>query len=233
MNRVRFTLSYLGAVLAFVGGASLASADGHGDPDEGQKTFRRCASCHMIGDDAVNRAGPVLTGVVGAQVGRVEGFRYSNAFKAAGESGAVWDEASLDAFLENPRGYLKGNRMSFRGLPDAGDRANVIAYLRTFSEGTGAADVEAGFVVAPEVLAIVGDVEYGEYLASECKTCHQASGGDDGIPNIVGLGTDIFVTAMHAYRTKNRDNPVMQLIAGRLNDEEIAALAAYFEDLEN
>ena len=71
-----------------------------------------------------------------------------------------------------------------------------------------------------------------EYLASECTTCHQASGGDDGIPSIVLWPEEDFVIAMHAYKDKVRPNPVMQLIARRLNNEEIAALAAYFKDLE-
>ena len=78
-----------------------------------------------------------------------------------------------------------------------------------------------------------GDPEYGEYLSSECTTCHQTSGSDDGIPSIVLWPEEDFVTAMHAYKDNVRDNPVMQMIAGRLSNEEIAALAAYFKDLEN
>lgn len=211
--------------------AEVTSAQTVGDVAEGQKLFRQCASCHMVGDDARNRVGPVLNDIVGANVASNEDFRYSPALIAAAEENRVWDEASLDAFLADPRGYLPGNRMTFRGLRKPEDRINLIAYLQSLSEQN--AVVEAGFVVADDVLGIVGDVEYGEYLSSECKTCHQASGSDDGIPNIVGLETEAFVTAMHAYRTKFRESQVMQLVAGRLNDEEIAALAAYFGDLEN
>jgi cytochrome c len=58
------------------------------------------------------------------------------------------------------------------------------------------------------------------------------SGSGDGIPIIHGLSKNQFVTALHAYRAKYRDNSVMQLVAGRLTDQEIAALAAYFEELE-
>lgn len=89
------------------------------------------------------------------------------------------------------------------------------------------------FAVPDAVLALVGDVEYGEYLGSECTTCHQADGGNDGIPSIVGWETDAFVTAMHAYKEKQRENPVMQMITGRMDNEEIAALAAYFKSLGN
>ena len=82
------------------------------------------------------------------------------------------------------------------------------------------------------ILAIAGDREYGEYLSSECTTCHKADGADDGIPSITGWPTDVFVTVMHAYKVKARPHPVMQMMAGRLSDEEIAALAAYFAELE-
>lgn len=228
MRKTAFFAALFGASTT----ASLVLADGVVDVDAGQKLFRQCAACHQVGPDAVSRVGPVLTNVVNAPVASVDDFRYSPALKDAGASGAVWDEASLDAFLTNPREYLPGNRMSFRGLRDADDRANLIGYLQSLGAGDDVV-VEAGFTVAPEVLAITGDVEYGAYLASECTTCHQASGGDDGIPNIVGLPTDAFATAMHAYREKVRENPVMQLVAGRLGDEEIAALAAYFKDLED
>lgn len=89
----------------------------------------------------------------------------------------------------------------------------------------------ATFTVAPEILSLEGDIAYGEYLASECTTCHQVSGANDGIPGIVGWETEDFVIAMHAYRSKHRENPVMQMITGRLADDEIAALASYFKSL--
>lgn len=84
----------------------------------------------------------------------------------------------------------------------------------------------------PAVLAISGDPEYGEYLASECVTCHQASGADDGIPSITGWPRDEFVAAMLAYKTRARPHPIMQMMAGRLSDEEIASLAAFFEGVD-
>jgi len=69
----------------------------------------------------------------------------------------------------------------------------------------------------------------GQYLASECTACHQLSGASTGIPPIVGWPKDQFVAVVKSYRAKERDNEVMQTIAARLTDEEIAALAAYFE----
>jgi cytochrome c len=73
-----------------------------------------------------------------------------------------------------------------------------------------------------------GDRERGEYLSSECVTCHPATGRADGIPPIVGWPEARFIELMKEYQRKNRPNPVMQMIAGRLSEEDIAALAVYF-----
>lgn len=83
--------------------------------------------------------------------------------------------------------------------------------------------------VDPEVVSIVGDPEYGAYLSQECKTCHQMGATHQGIPSILHLSANDFVVAMNAYKEKRRENQTMQLIAGRLSNEDIAALAAYFE----
>lgn len=83
-----------------------------------------------------------------------------------------------------------------------------------------------------ELLAFEGDPDYGEYLGSECLTCHRADGDYEGIPGIVGWDDESFKTAMHEYRVNARENPVMQTISARLSDEEIAALSAYFSGLE-
>jgi cytochrome c len=77
-----------------------------------------------------------------------------------------------------------------------------------------------------------GDVALGEYLSGECVTCHRVDGKDQGIPSIVGWEQSHFVAVMHSYRDKVRDNPVMQTIAGRYGDAEVAALAAYFATLQ-
>ena len=73
------------------------------------------------------------------------------------------------------------------------------------------------------------DIGYGEYLAGECVTCHRKSG--TGIPQINGIEAETFVTIMKAYRSKELDNKVMQMMAGRLDDEQIISLAAYFSSL--
>ena len=73
------------------------------------------------------------------------------------------------------------------------------------------------------------DLGYGEYLAGECVTCHRKSGA--GIPQINGIEAETFVTTIKAYRSKELDNKVMQMMAGRLDDEQIISLAAYFSSL--
>lgn len=77
--------------------------------------------------------------------------------------------------------------------------------------------------------AAAGDRELGQYLSSECVTCHRISGPvTQGIPRITGWPEDQFIAVMSAYKEKQRNNPVMQTIAGRLSSEDIAALAAFF-----
>ncbi len=74
-----------------------------------------------------------------------------------------------------------------------------------------------------------GDPEYGAYLAAECATCHRSDGSSDaGLPRIAGWPTDQFSDVLEDYRSGARQHPVMQIIAKRLGDNEIAALAAYF-----
>ena len=78
----------------------------------------------------------------------------------------------------------------------------------------------------------MGDIEYGQYLGAECALCHQQTGASEGIPAINGMDAEVFVALMLAYRSKEMENPVMQMIAGRLDDEQIGSLALYFSQLE-
>jgi cytochrome c len=75
------------------------------------------------------------------------------------------------------------------------------------------------------------DLSYGEYLSSECLTCHKIQGETTGIPSIVGLDAEILATLLHAYRSKELNNKAMQMVAGRLDNEQIASLSAYFASL--
>ena len=209
-----------------------------GDPTRGEQVFAQCRSCHQVGQGAEDRIGPHLNGIFGRRAGMHEGFRYSDDMAMMGADGLTWDIEALDAYLENPKALVSRTRMNFAGLKDTQDRSDILAYLRQFSASPqnipeAAPTAQAREVDLPsEVLAIVGDTDYGEYLASECKTCHQQDGSDQGIPSITQWPTDDFVVAMHAYKRKIRPHPVMQMMANRLSDEEIAALAAYFAQAE-
>ena len=77
-----------------------------------------------------------------------------------------------------------------------------------------------------------GDLALGRHLSGECVTCHPRDGRSVGIPVINGWPADQFVAVLKSYKARERDNPVMQSVAAGLSDEEIAALAAYFETLK-
>nr|WP_249219023.1 c-type cytochrome [Loktanella sp. SALINAS62] len=195
---------------------------------DGQALYRECIACHQIGPDSENSVGPHLNDLIGRLAAGVEGYPYSKAMSAAGAAGMVWTKDTLDAFLTNPMDMLPHTSMGYRGMPDPQDRATLIAFLAT---GPDDATAEATFNVAPEILALQGDLAYGEYLSGDCTACH-ARGTDDGIPSISGLSRDAFVTLMQAYKQGAVTHPVMTMMAGRLSNEEIAALAAYFESVD-
>jgi cytochrome c len=111
------------AVLAAVVAAVASAAPRAGDATRGAAVYERCEGCHSL--DA-NRVGPMHRGVFGRQAGSVPGYAYSKALR---DSGIVWDEAALDAWLSGPRKLVPGVRMTF-ALSDPQDRADVIAFLR-------------------------------------------------------------------------------------------------------
>eukprot|EP01016_Furgasonia_blochmanni_P019705 TRINITY_DN219_c0_g1_i3.p2 TRINITY_DN219_c0_g1~~TRINITY_DN219_c0_g1_i3.p2 ORF type:complete len:181 (-),score=35.56 TRINITY_DN219_c0_g1_i3:105-647(-) len=100
-----------------------------GDSSAGREIFdQHCAACHsMEGGDDKNASAPSLGGVVGRKAGST-GFKYSGAMK---NSGITWTEKHLFAFLKTPAKYVAGTRMSFAGLDNEQERANLIAYLKT------------------------------------------------------------------------------------------------------
>ena len=93
----------------------------------GEKSFAKCAACHKVEKGAPNGVGPNLHGIVGKAVASVDGFAYSTAMKA---KGGVWDEATLDAYLENPRKVVPGTKMAFAGINNAEERKALIGWLK-------------------------------------------------------------------------------------------------------
>lgn len=117
-------------VIAFIAvGAQPSLA---GDATKGEKIFKRCISCHMVGEGAKPRVGPALNNIFSRGIGAVEGYSYSKSMKEFAASEGKWTEENLSAYLESPRSVVKGTIMSFGGLRKDTDRADVIAYLKQF-----------------------------------------------------------------------------------------------------
>jgi cytochrome c len=116
---------FLGTVLTI---ATMGAAWAAGDAAAGEKVFKaQCSICHspVAGKNAI---GPSLFGVVGRKAGTVDGYAYSAANK---NSGLTWDDATLDKYLTKPNALVPGTKMTFAGLKNDEQRADVIAYLAT------------------------------------------------------------------------------------------------------
>ena len=115
------------AVAAVIGaGLALAAAmcQAAPDPAHGEEVYVRCLACHALASD---RVGPRHCGLLGRRAGSVPGFSYSPAMK---KSKLTWDEKTLDRFLAKPTKVVPGTAMTYDGVPDAKDRADLIVYLR-------------------------------------------------------------------------------------------------------
>jgi cytochrome c len=111
----------LGAAILTRGRADELQA---GDPTRGETVYRKCQGCHSIDR---NRVGSKHLGLFGRKAGSLPDFDYSAAMK---NSGIVWNEQTLDRFLANPRGTVPGTKMTYAGIKNAQDRADLIAYLK-------------------------------------------------------------------------------------------------------
>ncbi len=134
------SLKLFAAIGLILASTSLAQAQ---DADAGAKVFKKCKACHAVGDGARNRVGPHLNSVFGRKAASIEGFKYSKAMSVAGSGGLVWNDETLAAFLTKPRKMMKGTKMAFSGLKKEKDRANLLAFLKSFSP-------DAASAAAPE-----------------------------------------------------------------------------------
>ena len=108
--------------------SAICGAWAAGDADAGKALFAQCAACHTIDPGGPVMVGPVLRGVLGKPAAtRDAGYAYSDALK---NSGLVWDDATLDAWIKNPAGLVPGAKMEFVGLTSKGKRDNLVAYLK-------------------------------------------------------------------------------------------------------
>lgn len=147
------------------------------DAEAGEAAFRACAACHTVDEGGAHRVGPNLWDIVGASHAHADGFNYSDAM--ASLSDEPWTYEALNAFIENPRETIPGTRMSYGGMRDVEDRANLIAYLRSLSDDPAALPTEE------EIQEVVGEEEAepaeaeGEGQA-EAEGEEQASSEEEG-----------------------------------------------------
>lgn len=142
------TPGYVIAVAGGEGGGG-AGAQGGGQPevqpiavrlqnaniDQGKSQSRKCQACHTLEKGQPAKVGPNLWNVVGSPIIHPEStFSYSDAFKQKGQEGFTWTFENLDHFIASPRQFIPGTAMSFAGIKDPQQRADVIAYLRTLSD---------------------------------------------------------------------------------------------------
>ena len=106
------------------------------DASLGEKVFKKCSVCHTINKGGANKIGPNLWDVVGAKTAKHSNFAYSTAMQKRGEEGKKWDYEELYRYLYAPKKYVPGTKMAFAGIKKDSDRANLIAYLRSFSDNT-------------------------------------------------------------------------------------------------
>jgi cytochrome c len=113
-------------LLISLAGATATALAQQGDAKRGQKVFEVCGACHAA-NGASNEVGPSLRGVFGRKAGSLDDFRYSPAMK---RSGITWTAQSLEAFITEPQKMVPANRMPYDGLPNARDRADLIAWMQ-------------------------------------------------------------------------------------------------------
>ena len=172
---MKFTniISLCVAGVVFITGSVAMAA---GDIARGKKIAKKCIACHTLEKGGKTKLGPNLFGVFGSPVASVKGYKYSKAMAA---SGIIWNEVAFTEFLTKPKKFVKGTKMSFAGLKNAKQRADLVAYFKSLTD---AAPVPAQMVP--------GDAAEGKIVAiNQCKVCHSFEKGGKIIfgPNLFGV----------------------------------------------
>lgn len=123
------------AALAFFLGVNAVAAQSQ--VELGEQKFPRCLPCHAIGEDAVDKVGPQLNGVLGRPIGGLNTYSYSQTLQQANAAGMVWTPQTLTRLLKNTRHAFPGSFMTFAGMRHRADIEAIIAYLGSFAaDGT-------------------------------------------------------------------------------------------------
>jgi len=198
------------------------AADCGGAAVAGERVFAEsCDDCHALRPEDVQASGPHLGDLFTRGIAADPDYGYSPELSAFIGGADLWEREYLFTFLAEPAAWSPDHPV----FEDEQTRRDVMTFLRT---ATLAPPPPPGELPIPEeAFAIVGDPAYGEYLSTECASCHQSAAAR-GVPVIEGLGRRAFITALWEYRAGSRENSTMVTIAVRLTDEEIAHLAAHF-----
>ncbi len=234
-----FAFATLG--IGLMSGAALAD----GDAVKGETVFKKCMACHAIADK-INKVGPHLVGLVGRAVATVEGYAYSDSMKNYAATGAVWDELTLQAYLENPKAIVAKSKMAFLGIKKEEERNDLIAFLKTKGvAGLNSTDdlspakaagtpASSGFVL-PKM-----DSKRGRelFVSKGCIVCHAINGvgGEDAAP----LDASTMDPAMNPFeffaRMWQGTKPMIAMQEDRMEQQveltaqELADIVAFIHD---
>jgi len=157
------------------------------DPAKGEQVFKKCAACHNADPGGANALGPALFGVMGRPLASHGGFPYSPALK---EAGGAWDWDKMSAWLANPKKFAPGNKMTFAGLGNPEDRANVMAFLNSRSPSP--LPLPAAPAVSPDKAAAEAEGAGAEKAENEPVLTEQQTGpnpkniGGEGAAKLTG-----------------------------------------------
>lgn len=115
-------------IVALVCGGYVGTAAAE-DLAAGAKSFKKCAACHAVGENAKNKVGPVLNGLENRKSGSIEGYNYSDANK---DSGIVWTEAAFLEYIKDPKAKIPKTKMVFAGIKKEDEAKNLWAYLKQY-----------------------------------------------------------------------------------------------------